>query len=387
MGKWGVALSSALSMAGRAFAGAIPLALTAIASSRALPDGGTVASLVALAYLTAELADFQAQRDIARSHEGDAVGKALGYRVSVFLLIAPFTWAAAMAVARWDLALAFITAGLWTVLSNTYAGLALRERDFGTLAIGPTTGFVTTLVVALVIGKSMPGVAGYAIALHAGRAAELTVMIFRIGLVWPSRFSWRSEWLRTRKLLYASLAPSIVSRAMIPLAHLLVGPVASGVFSIGCQLLGAFALVPFSIATSAFPKTRGAATPAEAMARMRGELRLAIMASAIILVPLLAAGLWATHRFLDYREPWMFWVVGLSLGSGFLEPWTSFATAALHAAYRDHDLAVANAAGALLLAGMLWVCAWIFGPIGLGIGLAATRLLVVPLIWMPKTRE
>jgi O-antigen/teichoic acid export membrane protein len=384
-GHWRTALSSGLSMLGRACTGAIPLVLTALASRYAgLATGGTVASLLAMAYLAAELADFQAQRDIARSADGEGTGRAFAYRVSVFALVFPAAVLAALMVATLETVLAFVSAGIWTVVVNTYSGSALRRGDFTSLAVGPAVGFVTTATLAILLPRTGLGVLGYAVALHGGRAAELLVMIARTGLIRPARFSWGTEWARTRDLLFGSIASTVVGRGLTPAVHLLVGPVAAGVFAVSTQLLGAFALLPLSIATTAFHQARGSATPAEAMERMRASLRFALATSAMVLAPAIAIAVWAAHRFLDYDEPWMLWTVGLVLGSAIVEPWVVFSTAALQVAFRDRALLMANGAGALMLAVLTPLFAWALGPIGLGIGLALTRVLIVPLVWMPK---
>lgn len=372
-------------MLGRAGTGAIPLVLTAIASRRqGLAAGGTVASLLAMAYLAAELADFQAQRDIARSPDEGGAGRALVYRLSVFALLFPAAALVTSAVAPLALVLAFVSAGVWTVAGNTYAGLALRRGDFPSLAIGPLAGFGITTILALLLPRTGLGLLGYALALHGGRAAELLVMIARTGLIRPARFSWRSEWGRTKHLLFGTMPAIVAGRGLTPAVYLLVGAVAAGVFAVSMQLLSAFALLPLSIATTAFHHARGSATPAEAMERMRPSLRFALASTAAILVPAVAIAVWGTHRFLDYDEPWMLWTVGLILGSAIVEPWVVFSTAALQVAFRDRALFAANGAGALMLAILTPLCAWALGPIGLGIGLAVTRLVVVPLIWMPK---
>ena len=372
-------------MLGRACNGGIPLVLTALASRQeGLAAGGTVASLLAMAYLAAELADFQAQRDIARAADGEGTGRAFAYRLSVFVLLFPAAALAASAVASLGDVLAFVSAGLWIVISNTYAGNALRRGDFSGLATGPAAGFIITTVLAIVLPQLWPGILGYAAALHAGRAAELLVMAARTGLIRPARFSWASEWRRTKELLFSSVASTIVGRGLTPAVHLLVGPVAAGVFAVSVQLLGAFALLPLSIATTGFHQARGSATPAEAMERMRSSLRFSLGATLAILAPVTAGAVWAAHRFLAYDQPWMLWTVGLVLGSAVVEPWVVFSTAALQVAFRDRALFVANGAGALMLAVLTPLFAWALGPIGLGIGLALTRVLIVPLVWMPK---
>jgi O-antigen/teichoic acid export membrane protein len=375
-------------MIGRGSTGAIPLGLTAIASRHSsLAAGGTVASLVAVAYLAAELSDFQAQRDIARSKDEEDVGRSLAYRASVFGIVLPIAAAAACAVAPVAIVVAFVSAGLWTVLINTYAGRALQRGDFESLAVGPVTGFASTLLLALILPRFIPGLFAYAVALHVGRLAEFVTMIVRTGVIHPARFSWRSEWKRTKDLLFSSAASTIVGRSLTPAAFVLVGPVAAGVFGISTQLMGAFALLPLSIATTAFHQARGAASPADAMNRMREPLRLALVASGAFLVPAVIVAIWAGHRFLGYNELWMYGMLAITLASAFLEPWVSFSTAALQIAYRDRDLFFANGIGAVVMAILTPLCAWIFGPIGLGIGVAIARVISVVFIWIPKTRQ
>ncbi|HJQ36183.1 MAG TPA: hypothetical protein VKB93_03500 [Thermoanaerobaculia bacterium] len=384
-GQKRLAFSSALSMIGRMCSGSVPLILTSLAArSHGLVTGGTVAALLALPYLAAELADFQGQRDIARSGDGEGTGRALAYRAMVFAVIFPVASLVGTAIAPLPIILVYVSSGIWLVAANTYSGRALRLGDFYSLAAGPAVGLITAVMLSALMQRRWPTLLGYALAIHAGRVGELVVMISRGGMIYPRRFSWRAEWNRTKHLLFGSVATAAVARGLVPAVHVLVSPVAAGVLGISMQLLGAVALLPLAVATAAFRQAQGSRTPTEAMSHMRSSLQFAIRATALLMAPAVACAIWAAHQFLHYDAPWMLWTIGLVLGSAIVEPWVVFWTAALQITFRDRALFLAHAAGAVMLAVLTPMCAWAMGPIGLGIGVALTRVLVVPLIWAPK---
>jgi hypothetical protein len=375
-------------MIGRGSAGAIPLVLTAIASRRDdLAAGGVVAALIALAVLAAELADFQAQRDIGRRLDDSRDGASLAYRLCVIALILPFAGAAAAAVTRDATIIAtFLSTAIWPVMINVYGGRALRNGDFRSLAVGPFIGMIGASALALFLPRVF-GLAGYAVAFHIGRAIELAVMMIRTGRISLRRFQWAKEWTATRELLLGSFAATVVGRGLTPAAFVIAGSVAAGVFGIGMQLLAAIALLPFSFATTGFHAARGAPTATEALERMRASYRLAVQALLLVIPAVTAVALWGARRFLDYREPWMLWTLALLIVATITEPMATFHTAALHVAFRDRAILIANTLGAATLAVLVPLCAWLLGPVGLAVGVAVTRICVVPVIWIRSTRD
>lgn len=380
--RWRTIAVSALAMIGRGGAGAIPLVLTAIASHRTnLAAGGVVASLVSLAYLAAELADFQGQRDIGRRADDTGDGAALTYRICVIALGLPLMAIAARAVTTDLVVMAgFLTTGLWPVMINVYSGRALRNGDFQSLAVGPVIGLLCAAALALILPRFL-GLAGYAAALHAGRGTELLVMMLRTGRIRLQRFVWRDEWNATRDLLLGSFAATIVGRGLTPAAYVLAGSVAAGVFGIGMQLMAAISLLPLSFATTAFHETRGTTTPREALHRMRGSFRLALTALLLVIPTVAGLALWGGKRFLGYDQPWMLWMLALLILSAISEPWVTFSVAALHVAFHDRQIMIGNGLSAIILATLFPTCAWLLGPVGLAVGVAVTRIIFVPLIW------
>jgi hypothetical protein len=383
-----VLLHPVLSMIGRGTTGLVPLATIAIATNqRGLDAGGRVAALLAIAYVAGEIADFQGQRDIARSEGRAHAERALGFRSATFLLIAPVALACGWNIAAWPQVAAFIFGGAWLIFGNTYAGVALQKGDFRSLAVAPSAGLAVTFIAALTLPRFFGGLLGYALSFHLGRAIEIAYMIRRTSWIRPGRFAWRAEFLRARHLLYGSLASTVAVRSMTPLTMALAGPVAAGVFAVATQIYSAFAIIPLALATTAFQRSRGVSTHREATSAMQSSLRMAVLICAALLLPACVVVAFGARRFLGYADTWMIWTVVLILASAMVEPWMMFRIAALQLTFQDSEVVRKLLIHTMSLTVVLIAFTRWLGPLGLGFGMLVGRLLLLPLLWIARTPD
>jgi hypothetical protein len=379
---------SLLSMVGRGASGLVPLALTLLASrDEGLAGAGRVASLLALGYVAGEIADFQSLRDIARASSDDQARRSLPFRVLIFLAIYPAVTAIAWPIASGPIVAAFIGTGFWVVFLNTYSGTALRHSDFVTGAIASVVSLLVLTAAAVIVSRMQLGLLGYSLAVHLARLSEAAVLVGKLTWIRPARFSFRQEFARAKHLLFGTITSTVVNRSLSPLALVLGGPVAAGVFSIGIQLFSALALLPFSIVTSAFPRCRGVANPREALERLRPALRIAVSVCFGLLLPAIPAIVFLGPPLLHLGESWMVWSIVAVVSSIVVEPWILFALAALQLTFNDDRIFTGNVVTSLLLVMAMATATSAVGAAGLAAGYAATRVLALPLVWLPALRK
>ena len=360
---------------------------------------GVFASALALTAALAEVADANSQRHLPRLlAAGGSAGRVAAYDRLRWLLFSAglaFVGGAALWTApageRTSLTVLVLAALPMLVANRSYAA-ALVESRYVVMGLGPVIGLLASVALTLVASRWVQGLWGPTLGFLAGKGLE-SIAVHRWGTpLIPEATSvpLRQEWNKVRFLVYQVLVSAVNGRLVIPFIALLAGAEAAGLLAVGINLLSIVTLMALAFTVPAYRtalESGLAATPGEALSRVRGEWRLAVVLGAMLTVLICVAVPWVLPLAFGIRaREGTLTVVLVAAGARF-EPLNIFGASLYHASLQDLSLfrlGLFNVAAGWLMTGGGGL---VGGPVGMALGFLASRAFCTFVLYLPLLRS